>query len=102
MRILQIGQNEVVQKTLECISSAFLDPFHNINTEYLFLKQLKSLGYYESPSLFTINHQISEILVRGETTRDDEHIRGAILPISFQLKKLLDNEKWYENIVRNI
>lgn len=49
-----------MQKTLECISSEFLDPFHNINTEYLFLKQLKSLGYYGSPSLFTINHQMNE------------------------------------------
>lgn len=94
--------NQTVSSTIKCIISEFLNPFNDLQSEYMLLKQLKSKDQFDSPSLYTINHQISEILQNREPQLSEEHIRGSIMPIEFQLRKIMESDSGFENVVTHM
>ena len=66
------------------------NPFKNIDTEYKFLKHLKSNNLYEKSKIVTINNTIENTVINSSNTIDEKKVKGVLLPLKFQFRKYFE------------
>lgn len=83
-----------ITNRLENIASFCEKPFEGFDTEYKFIKTLKNLNLYESPSVITLNNSISSLVLNHVNTMDEVGTKGVLLPIKFHIKNFLKFQEY--------
>lgn len=65
--------------------------FSNTQSEYQFVRQLKSMKLYEDPVYFTICNELRPGVIHHKLDMIVDDIKGVLMPIRFQLKKCLES-----------
>lgn len=77
-------------------------PFDDFDTEYKFIKKLKTLNMYESPKVIYIDNSISTLYLNQVSTLDPVKVKAILFPIKFQIKKFFQIEGIYEAFENNL
>lgn len=85
-----------IKNKVENIISFCENPFEGFDTEYKFLKTLKDINLYESPSVIQLNNTISNIVLSHVNTMDEVITKGVLFPIKFHIKKFFEIPGMYE------
>lgn len=67
-----------------------IDPFCHVNTEYKFNKTLSDYKLLKSPTQFTVENKITEVMKKGVPYLAEQNVTGSIMPIEFQIQKYFE------------
>ncbi|KAF0712217.1 C2H2-type domain-containing protein, partial [Aphis craccivora] len=81
----------VIKLKLNKLSSVFSNPFQPCSTDYCLEKWLVQNQYVTHLQQFTINNEICNVQLMGETIYDEKVTKGALLPLNEQFKKYLEH-----------
>lgn len=84
-------EHSVIKLKLNKLSSVFSNPFQPCSTEYRLEKWLVQNQYVTHLQQFTINNEICNVQLMGETIYDEKVTKGALLPLNEQFKKYLEH-----------
>lgn len=81
-----------IEETLVCSSmmQQIENPFQNCSTDHQLYEWLRTNDYMQDFEEFTINIEIGQVHCRGEMRYDDVETTGVLLPISFQFRKIFE------------
>lgn len=91
LALAEYTQSESSSKML-CLLKSLEDPFSLCKTDYRLTGWLIKNDYLHSITQITIHDEISEVFLNGEVTHEENKIKGVILPLRFQFKKVFEKE----------
>lgn len=83
-------EHSVLKLNFNKLSTVFSNPFQPCSTEYRLEKWLVQNQYVTNLQQFTINNEICNVHLMGETIYDEKVTKGALLPLNEQFKKYLE------------
>lgn len=98
----KLQENSSVHSEFCSLISNCRNPFKFVNTEYLLYKWLKSEDYIQNVQEFTIDDSVSAIHRNGSFIYDEKQIKGALMPLRFQFKKIFEKEGLLKRTLDNI
>ncbi|XP_055842504.1 uncharacterized protein LOC129909448 [Episyrphus balteatus] len=66
------------------------EPFSDMKSEYKLFQRILDSNKFAKPQMFTINNEVSEIILQGKPTLDASNVQGCIMPIEFQFRKFFE------------
>ncbi|XP_024875366.1 uncharacterized protein LOC112456837 [Temnothorax curvispinosus] len=98
----KLHANSSVYNEFSSLISNCRNPFKFLNTDYLLYKWLKSENYIENVQEFTIDDAISGIHRNGSFIYGEKEIKGALMPLRFQFRKIFEKGGLLKRTLDNI
>jgi len=99
---VEVVEHSTIKIQLNKLSTVFSNPFQPCSTEYRLGKWLVQNQYITDIQQFTINNEICNVQLLGETIYDEKVTKGALLPLNEQFKKYLEHGDNLNTFINNL